>query len=323
MTNLFSQPKYLEVIAKSLFPEKKHSLVTFSCENKKFQTFAVQGDKPVTTWPFMDFFEAIERGEEGSRLHLKSVPRVMVDDVSVNDWSEKYKGNNVYMASPYVQWKDVTDKESYIKYCKSTGKRAFSKRILSKKKKITAEIGEYKFVSKVDKETAKKYLDLLMAWKSAQYQKSGYQDMFSLQKYRDMFFNLLDADLLIVSALEAGSTVLALHAGHLYEGRFYYVLPAYDTSYTKYSAGTLLFEELILDSFERGDKEFDLLLGDEEYKFSYANRVRVIQKLGIDFWIDKVWLPIRQRIMRYVSRIEFIYMPLKNIKRTLQEKGWF
>ncbi len=322
MANLFSHPKYLEIVASSLFPDKNYSLVTFSCQNKNFASFTVKGKKPEIIWPFMDFFEPLENKVENKVPQVSSVPRVMIADISTQEWKEHYSEKNDCMAAPYIQWANISDFDSFKKICKENDNRAFSKRTNAKIKKISNQIGEYRYIHQVENEKAKTYLKILMDWKSAQYRRSGYQDMFALMKYRDIFFNLLDANLLLVSALEAGDKVLAIHAGYLFEGRLYYLLPAYDVQYTKYSIGTLLMEEMMSTSYARGDKEFDFLLGDEDYKFSYANRVRVINKVGVDFWMDKVWLPIRRSLITYIRKVEIVYLPLKKVKRIFKEKGW-
>ena len=56
--------------------------------------------------------------------------------------------------------------------------------------------------------------------------------------------------------------------------------PPTTPSTTASRPGRLLLVALLQSSFERGDAEFDLLLGDEEYKWHFATDVRLVDSVG-------------------------------------------
>jgi CelD/BcsL family acetyltransferase involved in cellulose biosynthesis len=80
--------------------------------------------------------------------------------------------------------------------------------------------------------------------------------------------------------LSAGGEVIAVHLGASHEGRTYWWIPSYGPEFAKFSPGRLMLESLLRASFERGDHEFDFLIGEEAYKWHYATHTRVIGAAG-------------------------------------------
>jgi CelD/BcsL family acetyltransferase involved in cellulose biosynthesis len=75
-----------------------------------------------------------------------------------------------------------------------------------------------------------------------------------------------------VSALLLDDKVLAAHWGYVAGDRFYYLMPAHESGdWRAYAPGRLLNEWLLKWAVESGLKYFDFSIGDEPYKFSYAD----------------------------------------------------
>jgi CelD/BcsL family acetyltransferase involved in cellulose biosynthesis len=66
----------------------------------------------------------------------------------------------------------------------------------------------------------------------------------------------------------------------LQEGRFYYWIPAYDPEFNVLSPGRLMLHFMLRECYDRGGREFDFLVGDEDYKWHYATHVRRVSPLG-------------------------------------------
>ncbi len=66
-----------------------------------------------------------------------------------------------------------------------------------------------------------------------------------------------------------------------YEGRWWSYLSGYDRAFSRYSVGTQLLAHTIRAAIEEGLAEFDFLRGEEEYKFDWADRVRLDVNLTI------------------------------------------
>jgi CelD/BcsL family acetyltransferase involved in cellulose biosynthesis len=73
-----------------------------------------------------------------------------------------------------------------------------------------------------------------------------------------------------LSALMIGDTVVSAHLGFAGRDRFYHILPAYDAEYAHYRPGHLLLRYLVDRSTEQGIEIFDLGVGNEPYKATWA-----------------------------------------------------
>ncbi len=81
----------------------------------------------------------------------------------------------------------------------------------------------------------------------------------------------------------------------MHDGRFGWWVPAYDPDHSKHSPGRLLLEDLMKASYERGDVEFDFLIGEEPYKFQFATHNRVIGPVGTPPLTDLLIAKARKR----------------------------
>ncbi|MFH2033469.1 MAG: GNAT family N-acetyltransferase, partial [Candidatus Margulisiibacteriota bacterium] len=57
---------------------------------------------------------------------------------------------------------------------------------------------------------------------------------------------------------------------YTYNDRYYYYLPSFNPAFSRYSPGNLLIKSLIQNAYAKGDNIFDLIKGEEEYKYSWA-----------------------------------------------------
>ena len=69
--------------------------------------------------------------------------------------------------------------------------------------------------------------------------------------------------------------------GFEYGARFYYLRPAFDPQYSKYSPGHIHIFYLIQASFSNGVKEFDFCRGDSSYKSIWTDRTRKVLSLRL------------------------------------------
>jgi len=77
-----------------------------------------------------------------------------------------------------------------------------------------------------------------------------------------------------------GRAVAALY-GFAYGGRFYFYQSGFDPRYTRYGVGLVTMGLAIRAAIEEGLMEYDLLHGDEAYKFLWAREVRRLARLEI------------------------------------------
>ena len=88
------------------------------------------------------------------------------------------------------------------------------------------------------------------------------------------FYRLIHIKLkqnIFIASLSLDNEIIAAHSGFVYNNRLYYLFPAYDYTYNKYSPGKILLKKLIEISTSRNIDNFDLTIGFENYKKNYSN----------------------------------------------------
>lgn len=125
-------------------------------------------------------------------------------------------------------------------------------------------------------------LRTLMNWKSAQYRRSGWSDIFSrswVVGLIDYLFSTNNAWFSgLLSVLYAGNTPVAAHFGI----KTSYVLsdwiPAYDTRFAKYSPGIIHFLHMAEEAAAIGIRNINTGTGDERYKQWLKNYDLVVSR---------------------------------------------
>lgn len=178
---------------------------------------------------------------------------------------------------PYVAIRDRSPQldlsagyEAYVRGRREAGSDTIV-RTGQKCRKMAREIGSLAF--EYDADDAEAY-DLMLAWKSAQYARTGLADLFSfpwtralLERLRQHRGREFSAPL---SVLRAGSQVAAV-ALSLRSKRVLHVwFPAYNPDLASYSPGLTILLRLAEAAPELGIRMIDLGRGDERYKWSLA-----------------------------------------------------
>lgn len=111
-----------------------------------------------------------------------------------------------------------------------------------------------------------------------------------------------------LSILNADGRPISGVLGFEYNGRFYYLRPAFDPEYSMYAPGHIHIFHLMKEGITRGVREFDFLRGDEPYKRVWANSVRGVLSLsmakpGLAGKADMMWLRFMRRLRKDTSGI--------------------
>ncbi len=160
--------------------------------------------------------------------------------------------------------------QNYYQDIVPTKVRADSRR----QKKRLAEIGNLRFCLA---KTLKEGIDLTQAMiiqKSERYSALGIKNQFDQPEHKNFFLKAMeDRNGLTphISALMLDDRILAVHWGEVHKGRFYYLMPAHDERWEKFSPGRLLLEHLLEWSVDSSFEVFDFTVGAEAYKFDWAN----------------------------------------------------
>lgn len=141
------------------------------------------------------------------------------------------------------------------------------KRALAKRRKLGRELGEVRF----EYDTADHaVLELLMAWKSAQYARTGRADGLARPWLRELLHDLVDTRNEMfstrLSRLVAGDRTVALHLCVRTPRMLASWFPAYDTELGTYSPGLISLLGLVEAAAGDGITSIDLGKGHEDYK---------------------------------------------------------
>jgi hypothetical protein len=311
MANVFSSLEFLSAASETLCAGRRTEIITATVEGRLFRLLRVEG-RPVSALPFFDFLEPIEGSSERA-FPVAFLSQVSLESVAVAGWEAGAVGDSL-ASSPWVDWGQFARWELFLAHIANRHRKPFNSS--RKLRKLERERGVVRF------EADSRDRDLLrqcMEWKSQQYRRTRVVDVFSSDRIVAFFQRLFDEGLLIVSALFAGETAVAVHLGCRWEQRFYYWVPAYDESTASCSPGGLLLEALLEESHRRGDREFDFLIGGEDYKFHYATDVRLIRQLGRPPLTQRLWGPLRNAVMPHIRRFETPYRTLQILKRRARE----
>jgi hypothetical protein len=330
--NFFSSDEFLDVVAQVLYPDRPYTVGICRVKDKHIRTLILKNPvKIVTNVPFLDFFEPIELaaddGDDGSRRVSQSAdtaPKTAATAplstglVTSDQWQREQSEGHASeqrLPAPQTRWRGFESFEAYRAYVKRKSPFPFnvSKR---KQKKLGREIGEVSFCFH---DPAPDVLEQCIRWKSAQYLRTGLWDLFASRRHVELFTEFNRRGILTTTTLRAGAQLLGVHVGMIHDDRFYSWLPSYDPAFEKYSPGTLLFDYMLEQSFQRGHQVFDFLIGGESYKWNYATHAHVVEHYGDPPLAKRLYQPVRDAIVERLRGDNPFYKALQLLKRRYTE----
>jgi CelD/BcsL family acetyltransferase involved in cellulose biosynthesis len=153
----------------------------------------------------------------------------------------------------------------------------------------------------------------LFELKRRKYAQTAAQDFLALPGVEDFYRAMTGPGRLgrisQLSALCVGDKVASAHLGFVGRGRSYYILPAYDAEFGRYRVGHLLLEHLIDRSVAGRFDTFDLGVGENQYKDTWATH--------------RLALFCHERAVTAAGRI---YQQMRRVRRLVKKSGlrnWF
>lgn len=129
------------------------------------------------------------------------------------------------------------------------------------------------------------YLDGFFSQHIARWAGSKTPSLFLEEKNRQFYRELAQAfcetGWLVFSMVEWNGRPLAMHVGFDYQGRFLWYKPSFDPVYAKHSPGLVLLRYLIGYALEHKCDEFDFSVGNEPFKYRFANHVRATMQVQV------------------------------------------
>ena len=170
--------------------------------------------------------------------------------------------------SPVMDFADGL--EAYLRARRDAGVTEF-KAIPRKTRRLEQEIGPLRFT--VHSTDAADF-DALVAWKCAQYTRTGTRGSLQLAwgvaAVKRMLAVQSPGFAGMLSCLYAGDRLIAVHAGMRSATELHYWFPAYDLEVARYSPGQLILLRVAEWAIASGITRIDLGKGDEQYKSWFA-----------------------------------------------------
>lgn len=135
------------------------------------------------------------------------------------------------------------------------------------------KLGKLEFKIAENKEEIKKVLNFIILNKSKQYERTKAWNLFKINSHRELFeinnFYLMEN--IDLSYLSLNGEIIAAESGYQYKKRYYYLFPAYNHEYKKFSPGKILLQNMITNCKTNLFDYFDLTIGSENYKENFSN----------------------------------------------------
>ena len=150
-------------------------------------------------------------------------------------------------------------------------------------------------------------LSKLIDWKRAQYQRTGVTDVLRYAWTRQLLEEILqtqsDDFAGCLTALYAGDSLAAVHAGMRYRGTLHWWFPTFNPQLAAYSPGRVLLVELARSAEEHRLEKIDLGRGMVPYKLRAMSGVTTVAQGSIDLrpfsrMARSAWRGLREHLRR-------------------------
>lgn len=120
--------------------------------------------------------------------------------------------------------------------------------------------------------------------------------------YRDLVRTLLPRGWLRFAVVDFNGEPIAFHFGFEYGGSYVWYKPTFNVKYLKNSPGEVLLRFLLEYAIEQGLAEFDFTVGEEAFKYRFANETRE-----------------NRQVLGFRSRLEYgAYLAVDGLRRTVR-----
>ena len=177
-------------------------------------------------------------------------------------WIESYSG---HVATLTENWQEFYQSKMSSAH-RQTDRRKF---------KRLAERGEIRFIKVTDDKDIQNTIATLINQKQASYRRMGVANLFASENYSEFYQSISTdprlRDRVIVTRIDVGDQMVATGISLRHRDREYMIMSSYDQIFAKYSPGYKHLHELMRDAIDHGVQLYDFTIGDEPYKFDWAD----------------------------------------------------
>jgi CelD/BcsL family acetyltransferase involved in cellulose biosynthesis len=187
-----------------------------------------------------------------------------------------------------------------------------------------AEHGDLRLVTAETNDEKAQTFDTLIRQKSAALKRMGVEDFFARPGVRDFYLELATSprspDLVHLSRLDVGPVMASVNLGLQHRGRYHYILASYDDDgiISRFGPGSAHLRNLIARAIELGYREFDFTIGDERYKFDWADIETKLYDLlaPVSFrgWLPAVALRALAKLKRTIKQNPSLWNAFQQVR---------
>ncbi len=274
--NFFASEAFLSSLAHAWAPGRPFRIGLYRTGGRLFRLVSVDGGAPITQRPFFDSVMPVDGAPAGPVCAVRYLPMVALEASEITAVPETVEEGPEGCPAPYIDWTRFPTWAAFEAHFLAR-RSSLARDSKQKRKHLARDLGELSFVGH---DPRPEVFDRCLAWKSAQYVRTGLTDLFADARNVELFRALNARGALLISSLSAGGTLLAVHWGGIDDGKIYSWVAAYDPEYGRYSPGRLLLEDVLRYCHGQGHREFDFGIGHSDYKWHYASHNRALGPLG-------------------------------------------
>lgn len=268
------------------FQQNKFIMLPFYVENKKTGVISLIGNK------FFDYRDALAGLSDipgvidfllNTKAHTVRLPNLR-EDAFLFSLAKFNKNNKFHVLerdlfnSPYLRIEGKTWEEYYNNLSRN------SKDVMKRKIKKLSFLGQVSFGYCKERSELKEVINTMYAQHIKRRKLLGQnRSLFLYSKNKD-FINALCERLFLDSKLymfylKLNEKIIASALCFLENSALYYYIPTFDCDYKSCSPGRILLYHIIKFSFDNGFKEFDFMIGEEDYKLHWNTQARKIKEV--------------------------------------------
>ena len=187
---------------------------------------------------------------------------------------------------------------AYAEYKRTSGSNLIERASYSARR-LAREVGPLRYAAH---EVDPSLLDQVLAWKSAQYARTGKPDIFRFPWTRALLTAIHQTQTEgfagVLSTLHAGDRLVAGHFGMRSHESWHYWLPSYNRTFSKYSPGLILILKMAESASRLGVGLIDLGAGLSPHKARLATGSVMLSAGSIE---SSTWRSVRRNVQRNIA----------------------
>ncbi len=222
---------------------------------------------------------------------------------------EHQKNKNFFISNFNCKKQEISYKVNFKLLSEDIYFKQVSKKFLNDIKRQIRRLkqfGKLELVFPDSKKNFDLFVKSLIDLKDIQYKKTK-NSLFSYPGYKKMYIdyssNPYTKKIIHLCSLKIDNKIISSHYGFIKDKVLYFVMPAYDEKWYKYSPGNVMIYYLIKHCYKNSIRTLDFTDGENFYKRKWANEVKNIYEIHIIFtikgFIFSIFLKIKLFLLKY------------------------